>query len=54
MLVVLQVEMGQIPLTLILILLPSPGLMEWEEEEKKMASQDIEEKHLVVAVYLCV
>jgi hypothetical protein len=31
MLVVLQVEMGQIPLTLILIL-PSPGLMEWEKE----------------------
>jgi hypothetical protein len=33
MLVVLQVEMRQIPLTLILIL-PSPGLMKWEEEEK--------------------
>jgi hypothetical protein len=41
MLVVLQVEMGQIPLTLILIL-SSPGLMEWEEEEKKMASQNVE------------
>jgi hypothetical protein len=45
--------MRQIPLTLILIL-PSPGLMGWEEEEKKMASQNVEEKHLMVAVYLCV
>jgi hypothetical protein len=51
MIVVLQMEMRQIPLSLILFPLPSPGLMGWEEE-RKMASHNIEEKHLVVAVYL--
>ena len=54
MLVVLYMEMGQIPLTLILIPLPSPGLMKWEEEERKMTSHNVGEKHLVVAVYLYV
>jgi len=54
MLVVLQMEIGQIPLSLILFPLPSPGLMKWEEEERKMTSHNIEEKHLVVAVYLYV
>jgi hypothetical protein len=32
--VVQQMKMRQIPLSLILFPLPSPGLMKWEEEER--------------------
>jgi hypothetical protein len=47
-------KMRQVPLSLILFPLPSSGLMKWDEGERKMTSHIVEEKHLVVAVYLYV